>query len=83
MRRKSRCLHQRHFNSHTREGVTGYNRPLQSSAAYFNSHTREGVTPSQVLQYMYFSNFNSHTREGVTHCNFIIRIPFQFQLTHP
>ena len=72
-----------YFNSHTREGVTCYASLGCALPVNFNSHTREGVTPSQVLQYMYFSNFNSHTREGVTHCNFIIRIPFQFQLTHP
>ena len=32
------------FNSHTREGVTHWQKGLRLLKANFNSHTREGVT---------------------------------------
>ena len=33
-----------HFNSHTREGVTGNYTTAECDVCDFNSHTREGVT---------------------------------------
>ena len=35
-----------HFNSHTREGVTGRIWGVDMAHTNFNSHTREGVTSS-------------------------------------
>ena len=38
----------RHFNSHTREGVTVLLAELMVTCGNFNSHTREGVTKQTV-----------------------------------
>ena len=43
LQERTRHSRQRHFNSHTREGVTSVSH-LSSARLNFNSHTREGVT---------------------------------------
>ena len=55
----------KHFNSHTREGVTIL-AAWEILPSYFNSHTREGVTRQNEKNFDEAFNFNSHTREGVT-----------------
>ena len=55
----------KHFNSHTREGVTQLADGQGMGNEYFNSHTREGVTMVLVRRSPAL-HFNSHTREGVT-----------------
>ena len=68
----------RHFNSHTREGVTKFNALRITVSCNFNSHTREGVTVRNDNSGQKDFDFNSHTREGVTnvllcyHNNFCI-----------
>ena len=56
----------RHFNSHTREGVTVLLAELMVTCGNFNSHTREGVTQYDLAIHQSYLYFNSHTREGVT-----------------
>ena len=74
----------KHFNSHTREGVTCVRFRGQGLYFHFNSHTREGVTNCFSRNCYIIRNFNSHTREGVTisPAAATLRI-VGFQLTHP